>query len=482
MLRVQWHAKNVLPLDSKPSNTQYDLQIAAMALAAAPGLVNAHVAGASAVPLGNEEVDPAGDWANIYDWRSDARYPAAIARTLVMHIDSFLQASGSEGPSTVPPPVVYGYHANDNAFLNYGDQWFNQRTLTVRFMMNESVPAGQVEVIKKPGINLMSVLRLLGTQRLPASAIVASGDGTGDALSAPISALATFRSSAASEGARAAGSAARWEASLLVYNSNGALNQYLHMARAVRGTTGVILRKRTGTFACSTACEAVVNLTLCGLPTDVDQFDVAAAATPMLVHYVIDQQHGNPAALWRSMGGASNPYPTAAQFAALRRAAELVVLRRMPLNRTRGDVAVGWDPVVLTIEAPQPSVHLFHICSPPLSSGSVAEPPRVTAVQLRVTPTVSPPTVFIRWEQVDERCLQTYEVLWRGNQTSKPTDVVFERVNDLDLVSAAFVHAQPAMRTDSLGAHGCYSVRATNYWGVSGPSSTEVCLPAPSQA
>ena len=33
----------------------------------------------------------------------------------------------------------WSYHANDNAFLNYGDQWFSQRTLVARFMMNESV-------------------------------------------------------------------------------------------------------------------------------------------------------------------------------------------------------------------------------------------------------------------------------------------------------------------------------------------------------
>ena len=26
----------------------------------------------------------------------------------------------------------YSYHANDNAFLNYGDAWFQQRTLVVR--------------------------------------------------------------------------------------------------------------------------------------------------------------------------------------------------------------------------------------------------------------------------------------------------------------------------------------------------------------
>jgi hypothetical protein len=308
-------------------------------------------------------------------------------------------------------------------------------------------------VIKKPGINLMSVLRLLGTQRLLPSAVVASGEGTGDSRTAPIGTLATIRTSPEGDLAPSAPSAARWEASLLVYNSNG-------------------------TFGCSAACDAVVNLTLRGFPTDASPSDAAA---PMLVHYVIDQQHGNPAALWRSMGGASNPYPTPAQFAALRHAAELVVVRREPLNRTRtpnrnGARGEAWGPVVMQMSAPQPSVHLVHVCSPPLSAGAIVPPSRVANVALRVTPTVSPPTVFVRWDQVDERCVQTYEVLWQRNRTHADPKAVLTRVNGEDLVSAAFVHAQPV--ATGVGAHGCYSVRATNYWGVSGPVSDEVCLPS----
>ena len=34
--------------------------------------------------------------------------------------------------------MTWGYHANDNAFLNYGDAWFKQRTLVVRFEMNKT--------------------------------------------------------------------------------------------------------------------------------------------------------------------------------------------------------------------------------------------------------------------------------------------------------------------------------------------------------
>ena len=47
-----------------------------------------------------------------------------------MHLHSIVDEYGD---------VDWSYHANDNAFLNYGDQWFSQRTLVARFMMNESV-------------------------------------------------------------------------------------------------------------------------------------------------------------------------------------------------------------------------------------------------------------------------------------------------------------------------------------------------------
>ena len=47
-----------------------------------------------------------------------------------MHLHSIVDEYGD---------VNWSYHANDNAFLNYGDQWFSQRTLVARFMMNESV-------------------------------------------------------------------------------------------------------------------------------------------------------------------------------------------------------------------------------------------------------------------------------------------------------------------------------------------------------
>ena len=70
------------------------------------------------------------------------------------------------------------YLANDNAFLNYGDAWFQQRTLTARFEMNESKPYA-VEVLRKPSINAMALLTFIGGEVYRVDGLDGSGDEVG---------------------------------------------------------------------------------------------------------------------------------------------------------------------------------------------------------------------------------------------------------------------------------------------------------------
>lgn len=84
-----------------------------------------------------------------------SRYPAALARILNMHQHALRENNTG---------VDYAYHANDNSFLNYGDAWFDQRTLVVRFLMNKT---GATEVLRKPVLNVMALLSLLGTRKYP---------------------------------------------------------------------------------------------------------------------------------------------------------------------------------------------------------------------------------------------------------------------------------------------------------------------------
>ena len=69
---------------------------------------------AAALPMGNEEADMIGGWNHQLPWHSDAYNAAGLVRLLAMHEDMVnanktLSAQG----------VKLGYHANDNAFLNY---------------------------------------------------------------------------------------------------------------------------------------------------------------------------------------------------------------------------------------------------------------------------------------------------------------------------------------------------------------------------
>jgi L-iduronidase len=104
-------------------------------LAQEPGL-------AAALPMGNEEADMVGGWNHQLPWHSDAFNAAGLVRLLAMHEDMI-----NANQSLRAKNVRLGYHANDNAFLNYGDAWFMQRTLVTRFEMNLT---HTVELVRKP--------------------------------------------------------------------------------------------------------------------------------------------------------------------------------------------------------------------------------------------------------------------------------------------------------------------------------------------
>ena len=101
-----------------------------------------------------------------------------------------------------------GYLANDNAFLNYGDAWFQQRTLTARFEMNESKPYA-VRVLRKPSINAMALLSFVGDEIYRVEGL----DRDGSAGDEEVGLIASSSSSDRDDGSRE-------RVSLLLYNSN----------------------------------------------------------------------------------------------------------------------------------------------------------------------------------------------------------------------------------------------------------------------
>jgi hypothetical protein len=67
---------------------------------------------------------------------------------------------------------------------------------------------------------------------------------------------------------------------------------------------------------------------------------------------------------------------------------------------------------------------------------------------------------MVMWDGLESRAIRTYEVLY-----AVTPDGPYERVNDVDLICTAYLHAHD-------GDAGHYKVRAVDYWGRRGPLSS----------
>jgi hypothetical protein len=343
-----------------------DLDLVESVVALAPDV-------AASLPMGNEEVDMMGGWSHLTPWHRDATNAAGMLRILAMHVDMINRNATMQAAN-----VTYGYHANDNAFLNYGDAWFQQRTLNARFEMNLT---HTVEVVRKPAINTMAMLSLLGDtrhtitwqqQQQPAAAL---GDDTAadppvqpaTPTSAPYGAIATTGTT----------------------------------SNDVR-TVGVVLWNSNGTQPCHADCNASVTLDLSALVPTVAQARIGIRI------YRMDLTHGNPSSVFMAQRGGDpkkQPYPTAAEFEAIRAASELpscdpaaaALLPRRAGGRG-GELQGGGDDAnakacdgisvamaspaaadepsasstAVTLPLPQPSAALVHICIAPVSGRPAA--------------------------------------------------------------------------------------------------------------
>jgi hypothetical protein len=196
--------------------------------------------------------------------------------------------------------------SNDNGFLNYGDNHdhaFTQRTLVSRFDMNLT---HTVEVVRKPVINVMLLLSLLGDR------ISRSVQGAGDPMTSTVGVLPTLRFGAATN-----------ELAILVYGSMDSSNS-------------------TGNVS--------VQLSLTNLP---DLGSSVAIAMDLL-----DNSHGNAYGTWQAQG--EPLYPTAAQFAAMRASMEIPQLPGYPQQ-------VAQLPTQFALTVPVPGVVLLHACARPAS-------------------------------------------------------------------------------------------------------------------
>jgi len=328
------------------------------------------------LPFLNDECDPQTGWDDVHTWRGRSYYAALAAKIIHQHILRISDALG----------VRYELLGNDNGFLG---AW-GHRTHLARFGTADGIERGEFALVKKPVLNVMGLLAMLGDTRC-------ATDGASDPA-ADVGAIATRRGNE--------------QVAALVYHSRDRIIS--------SGTERVRLR-------------------LEGLP-----FDRA-----MLAHWRIDEAHGDPFAVWESMGAPRTPSPE--QIEAMRRRQEPCLLSEPREVSTEGGA------VTVEFELPLPAVSLVLLsarpdAAPPVITGLRAEPYRGID---------GGGETLLLWDGSTSRAVRTYEVL-AADSLAGP----FRRVNEDDLLAAAFL--VPRSRI----AAKCFQVRAVDYWArPSAPSA-----------
>lgn len=220
-------------------------------------------------PFMNNECDPQVGWWHTHTWHARPYYAAIICRIINQHLLGLID--GLDVPFTIL--------SNDHGFIG---EWGN-RTLLARFGAKPSDDNGQsrhknridqigkdyqsppFEMIKKPGMNVMALLALLGDRRVMVTPPGSPEDEVG--------VIATLRGET--------------QAAVLVYHSRDRI-----MSSGVE----------------------TIRLNLHGLP-----FEKA-----MLAHYRIDEDHGDPFTAWEAAGAPEMPSAEVLKAMRLRQELELL--------------------------------------------------------------------------------------------------------------------------------------------------------------
>eukprot|EP00043_Microstomoeca_roanoka_P012644 m.122801 g.122801 ORF g.122801 m.122801 type:complete len:532 (-) comp15552_c0_seq3:51-1646(-) len=326
----------------------------------------------SNVRWGNDEADPLVGWSSVEEWRGDARYPAMVVKTIRQHLDNIIYSPAFAG-------LTYDILSNDNGFLNYpdnGQHTFTQRTLTARFDMNAT---NSVEFVRKPVMNVMALLSLLGNQ----SSVLLGGVGPSN--SSDIGMIPSLRISVEGD----------LETTLLMYYSKDSSSD-----------TGAVN----------------VSLMLHNLPEGICNQSTAAAV------FVLDNTLGSAQAAWTAMGSPGLPSPQ--QFQAMRDAMEIPMLEGYPT--TIAPACISNTASSITLPLSLPGITALHLCTKPATA-----PLPPMNLRLHITTTPNPPEVLVYWtESPNTRCVLTYEVYFT------PPLGTEQRVNSKDTIFTAFIHAQ----------------------------------------
>jgi L-iduronidase len=348
----------------------------------------------AALPFMNNECDPQIGYNDFHTWHGRPYYAAIVCKAVGQHLERFIDSGECR----------YELLSNDNGFPG---KWGNRsllscfgRDLNLHFNAREArrredktgllVPDHRFSQVKKPVFIAMVMLSMLGDRRCKVELNQPADDSFG--------VIATKTS----DGNQAA--------VLLYYNRDKIMSDG----------------------------KMTVQLDL--QPYLCNMKDAA------LVHYVIDENHGDPFRLWEEAKGPEMPEDTLID--AMRENQEPTITDEIRYYTENSDM------ITLQTDLLLPSVHLFLV-----SAKTDAPPDKVTGLRLeRYTGCGGRREMMVIWETLPSRVIRTYEVFY-GERLEDP----FARVNGPDLLCGAFIHTLPE---ESAG--GFYTIRAVDYWGRCG--------------
>ena len=357
----------------------------------------------SSIPIYNDEADPLVGWSTGEDWRADVRYGAVVVKIISQHYQLM-----------IPSNMSFALLSNDNGFMNFGPpHFFDQRTLNARFPMNETIPKS-VEIIRKPVATVMGFLSLVGEIQLNSTVLMDSklvGNDSNVGVIASLHIPIDDQHDSV-------------QVAVIVYNSN------------------------------DTAESIPSNATLLLNIYDLVE-DSMAVEEMVYIHYRLDNEHTNPAAVWLR---ADKPvFPSPDVLDAMR-------AQQNPLTITGPSLTVGsvW---MAAVELPLPAVDLIHFCSkPPMA------PSQVSYVHLHQ---VHESEVLVSWTDIPSRCLLTYNVYY-----SFSSNTGYKHASTQNNIFTLLSHRVPGLKSPDSNKHVTvyYKVSATDYWQREGASSFPVSI------
>lgn len=349
----------------------------------------------AALPFMNNECDPQVGWKDHHTWHARPYYAAWVIKSAALHLERMVDPLG----------VDYALLSNDNGFIG---EW-GHRTLLARFGPAQWIEDGQrghlmlkgyeqrdmptppFAMVKKPVFNALTMLSYLGDERL---AVERSGTLDDPAPDADLGVMA---------------------------------------ARAADGSLAVLVYYSRDRIMSSG--KQRVTVTLRGLPF----------ARARLAHYRIDEDRGDPYALWEAAGAPASPTPDLLEAMRARQELEL-------LEAPRG-VEPQDGQLDLSFDLPLHAASLLLLLPEP------AQPQALEITGLRAEPFAGlygDGEWLLRWNPLPTRALRTYQVL-RADSPAGP----FAPLAAPDLLCAAWLVTRP----------GAYQVRAVDHWGRPGPVS-----------